>query len=132
MHEYILRFTDIDKETYLSLKWFSRTYPAKKQAMRDVLLASAPPADGLPRGSGISDPTSAAVQKRERFAHDVDQVETAAKLAAGNEVLARALIRNVAYGENWQAIDPPCGRRQFFEMRQRYFVCLCRGREEGE
>ena len=40
--------------------------------------------------------------------------------------IAEALIRSVADGQTWEVMRPPIGQRQFYELRQAFFIELDR------
>lgn len=51
-------------------------------------------------------------------------VEEAAQEACSG--MESAILANVSRGLTYEQIRPPCGRNQFFEARQRYFMVLDR------
>jgi hypothetical protein len=137
MGNYALKLTEygLSKEEYEELKWFCRQYPRKKQ-MLSYLLNPAHQigieeykdehgrlcGTAMPRGNKTSDPTLAAVSKREALLKDCQIIEQAA--IATDSTLYQQLMRNVTMCETYERINPACGRRQFFETRRKFFFVL--------
>lgn len=132
-----LRLNDwgISFDEYKELYHYCLQYHRKKAdaaALLTMRISTPPPAldkDGngvlLPHGSGgISDPVAATAAKRDRLLRDVDIIDRAAKLAGDD--LAPYLLRAVTAkdGVNRVIIECPCGRRQFYAMRRRFFYIL--------
>lgn len=38
--------------------------------------------------------------------------------------LAKYIVENVSTGKSWEQIAPPCGRRQFYFLRRKFFYLL--------
>ena len=53
----------------------------------------------------------------------VGAIEKAAEDAGGNEIGA-ALLKNVTEGKSYAELRPPCGERQFYQMRTALFLKL--------
>lgn len=66
----------VTREQYFSAIWFIRDYENMKREAQD-LLDQSPIHDGQPRGSGTSDPTAAAAERRERVLRDIKCIEDA-------------------------------------------------------
>lgn len=49
---------DMPHSTYMSVYYLIRSYEELKQRRREIPLESPPPADGLPKGNRLSDPTA--------------------------------------------------------------------------
>ena len=87
----------------------------------------------LPHGSGqTSDPVAATAAKRDRVLRDVRMIEQAAKAACEDEGegMYPALLRAVTTRSGVQAvyadpdIRPPCGEKQFYTLRRKYYWIL--------
>lgn len=125
----------ISFDEYRELYYFCLQYARKRSeanALLTLRVSTPPPAIGpdgtgvfLPKGSGgTSDPVAAVASKRERLLRDVNLIDQAAKLAGDD--LAPYIIRAVTNrdGVNRVIMDCPCGRRQFYAMRRRFFYIL--------
>lgn len=88
----------LSKEKYLELKYFCRQYNRKK-AMQNNNTAEG-------RKAKID------VLLMKKIAADV---------APG---LDKYLIENIATGKAWRQINAPCGERQFYEARKKFFEKL--------
>ena len=84
--------------------------------------------DGLPRGrGGISRPTerTAIDILEDRDYRDIQMIEEAAKEATSeNEALYTCLMANVCDRVLPEHMSIPAGRRQFYELRRRFFWIL--------
>ena len=123
-------------DEYKELDYFCRQYERKRSEASAILTlrVSTPQpvydkngnADFMPHGSGgISDPVSAAAEKRERLLRDIRMIDKAAKIAG--EDLATYLLRNVTRKEGVEKIITdgcPCSERTFYRMRRKFFYVL--------
>lgn len=112
----------ISKSEYEELKAFCRRYDEKRAEAADLLYRTTGKLTGMPRGSNTSDPVCASVLQRDRLLHDCEMIEQAA-IAASAE-LYPYILRNVTRSEGITTLNPPCGRRQFYEARRRFFFLL--------
>lgn len=62
---------------YMQCLYAVRDYDRTKKEMDDILYASPGPSDGMPRGSGTSDPTSSKATKREFLQRRCEDIEQA-------------------------------------------------------
>lgn len=46
--------------------------------------------------------------------------------AVAEPVIAEAIVRSVADGQTWDVLQPPIGQKQFYELRQFFFIELDR------
>lgn len=51
---------------------------------------------------------------------------------AGGKVVGRAILRSVTEGMDYEHLRPPCGMRQFYQMRLAFYVAMDRRLWEGE
>lgn len=123
-------------DEYKELDYFCRQYARKKaeaEALLTLRISTPQPvqsADGsgefMPHGSGsVSDPVSAAVEKRERLLRDVSLIDKAARMAGDD--LAPYLLRAVTTRDGVQKVITsgcPCSERSFYRMRKRFFFIL--------
>lgn len=97
------------------------------KAELDALATSSPEMDGMPRGTGISDPTHAAAVRREKLSGRVMAIERCARIAGGdcyNGLLLGVTTRGSSY--NWLRMRGAiyCGRDQYYAMRAKFFYLL--------
>lgn len=133
-------------EEYKELFYFCLQYEQKKRdaaALLTIRLSTPTPVvyfragkeygTFLPRGGGqTSDPVAATAAKRERLLNDVRIIEQAAKAACEKEGegMYSALIMAVTTKSGVQAVfanpntRPPCGERQFYALRRKFFWIL--------
>lgn len=130
----------ISWEEYKELTYFCLQYEQKKRdaaALLTTRISTPAPAmyhkggkeygTFLPRGSGgTSDPTAATAAKRDRLLRDVMLIERAARIAADD--LAPYILRAVTTRGGVQSVfamtRPPCGERQFYALRRKFYWVL--------
>lgn len=117
----------ISKDRYIELLHFCRQYPQWKHEAGSLLGIRAVKADGLPRGSGKSDPTAQAVEKREKLMAKIAVVDKCA-MAVGHGEWYAAIIQNVCIGKSYTYMDralmPTSERNAFFRRRREFFDLL--------
>lgn len=111
---------------YYELLNYCRQYPEWKEKYKDCF-GLRPPTPKSGRSSGVSDPTSRAVEEADKYLERMKTIERAA-ISADPE-LYRYIIINVTEGTPYHYISidgcsPPCGRRQFYEKRCQFFWIL--------
>lgn len=111
---------DISEKRYNELKYFCRQYKEWKSKTKYGL--SAINNDGMPHARSISNPTEQQAIRNEKFLANIVTVEVTCQ-EADNEIW-QYILRNVAYGETYEYMNPPCGRRQFYQARRRFFYIL--------
>ena len=88
--------------------------------------------DGLPHGSGKSDPVSAAAERRERLLAKIQVVDECARAIGGGEWYA-AIIQNVCIGRPYTQMDralmPTSDKNAYFRKRREFFELLNKKRE---
>jgi hypothetical protein len=135
----------ISWEAYKELSYFCLQYHQKKRqaaALLTIASSTASPAtyhvNGteygvfLPHGNKVSDPVSATAERREKLLDDVRMIEKAVAIACGDEGegIKTALLKAVTTRGGVQAIysdhrtRPPCGERQFYAIRRKFFYIL--------
>lgn len=97
------------------------------KAELDALATVAPELDGMPRGTGTSDPVHAAAVRREKLAEKVMAIERCARVAGGDcydALLLGVTTRGSSY--NWLRMSGRvyCGKDQYYNMRARFFYLL--------
>lgn len=105
----VLDKAGISREAYRELLHFCRQLEEKKRRLSHL------------RGWGGPE------WERARLERDVALIARLAREAAG-EALEAALVLNVCYGVRFEALGAPCGRRQFYEIRRRFFTLLAQAK----
>lgn len=128
MKERIKRYESagIDKNRYLELKYLARQYDSMRK--REAKLRSGE-VDRRESGHIVwrqSDPTgnAAVCIAAASMAGKIRAIEEAAHAAGAG--IYRELMLNVTRGMNYEVLNPPCGRAQFYRARRMFFVELDR------
>ena len=113
----------LSKYKYRELKNFCLQYREKIAERNSYCGISAVRLTGVPGAGGISDPTFNAAARIEKLDRDILLIEqTAIEVDA---ILYPYIISNVADGIPYEYMNnPPCGRRQFYEARRKFFYLL--------
>lgn len=112
---------------YRELSYFCLQYPEKRRAVRELYGLTPPEMTGLPKRGGVSRPTEGRALKIARLTRDCELIDQTAKEI--DPYIAPALVANVTTGITYEQMrargrEIPCGRRQFYERRQRFFRLL--------
>ena len=122
----------ISHNRYSELLHFCRQYPEWKTEANSLLGIRAIKMDGQPHGSGTSDPTSMAVEKRERLVEKIAIIDECAKAIDGGDWFA-SIIQNVCIGRSYEQLDralmPTSNRNAFFKKRAEFFDLLDKRKE---
>lgn len=120
------------------LENFCLQYQEKRERLQDLLHSMPRAVYSLAPGrSGPGDPTGkAAVQiATEGLMREIEDIEEAAREAAResgeNDAIAGHLLAYVTRRAKPPLDTIPCGRRQFYSMRRRFFRALDRRRWDG-
>lgn len=113
----------ISKFAYRELSNFCLQYEDKKSKIKDLHNPySSPQITGMPHGSGVGNPTERAALKAELLSRDIELINrTAEETDSG---IAEAILKNVTQGIQYDYMDIPCGRRQFYMKRRKFFYLL--------
>lgn len=132
MREYVPkgRFS-IENRRYLELLNHCRQYPEWKRKYK-ACFGMQPPTPQGGRSSGVSDPVERAVERAEKYLQRMELIEQTA--IQTSSVLYRYILRNVTEGTVYeklviQGAPPPCGRRQFYELRRKFFYLLSQNKK---
>ena len=83
--------------------------------------------DGMPHGTGTSDPVAVAAERRDRLLAKIQIVDDVAKMIGGGQWYA-ALIQNVCIGRPYTQMDralmPTSDANAYFKMRREFFEIL--------
>ncbi len=109
----------ISRDLYRELKWFCRQYRAKLSEVNSCRELCATANDGMPRASGVSDPTARKAERAIFIRRDIATIEQAA--IATDSVVYQHIIKHVVDGIPIHMLAVPCGERQFKQMRRIFF-----------
>ena len=117
----------ISKNRYMQLMHFCRQYPEWKTEANSLLGIKAVKMDGMPHGSGVSDPVAVAAERRERLIVKIGIVDECARAIENGDWYA-ALIQNVCIGKSYTQMDralmPTSDKNAFFKKRREFFDLL--------
>lgn len=123
----------ISQDRYRELLHFCRQYPEWKTEANSLLGIRAVKADGLPHGSGKSDPVAAAAEKREKLIEKIGIVDRCARAVDGGAWYA-SIIQNVCIGRAYEQMDralmPTSDRNAYFKKRREFFELLDKAKSE--
>lgn len=113
----------ISKFAYRELSNFCLQYEDKKNKISDLHNPyNSPQITGMPHASGISNPVEQAALKAEQLSRDVELIKrTVEETDIG---IAEAILKNVTQGIQYDYMEVPCGRRQFYTKRRKFFYLL--------
>jgi len=113
----------IDRNVYNELKWLCRQYNDICRQIADCYGVSAVTYDGsgAAKGNHISDPTQERSDKAMRLRADIEMIDRALEQTAA-EPMRSCVKKAVTEGLRFEYLgDVPCGRRQFYEYRMKFF-----------
>ncbi len=116
---------NLSKARYYELMYWCRQYPEWVAKVRQVCGVGNVQYDGMPHGTGTSNPTEAHVIATEEEQANIKLLEdTVAAVAEGwSKWLLVAVTQDATYDE-LRMKGIPCGRRQFYDGRRRFFYLL--------
>lgn len=117
----------IPKERYLELLHFSKSYRSLCEQLYDIFgVNSETIVDASIQSNCLADPTSGAALRARYLEDKIDAIELACNRCGDG--LWYYMISNVTDGISYDKLNAygrvPCGRRQFYEARRRYFWLL--------
>lgn len=113
----------ISEYRYRELLNFCRQYGEKKQKLAAERGLSAITYSGMPHGSGTGDPTAEKAERAQKWIQDIELIEEVAKEV--DPTIYQSLIANVTNEHTpFEFLSVPCGRRQFYEARRKFFYLL--------
>ncbi len=112
----------ISKYRYRELSNFCLQYKEFKKERLNCYSLDGSVLDGMPRGNYLSDPTMNKAEKAIRLGNYIELIEQTAIEACGD--LYPYIIKAVTEGLTWDFLLPPCGRRQFYNERRKFFFLL--------
>lgn len=129
MRNLVLKLDDygISEDRYRELMFFCYQYPKKRAQICAMAREESSGIREARRGGGGDDPTLRAVIRREALLKDCEDVEQAvleASGAWGDVGIAKWLLSYVTKRDKPPIDTIPCGRRQFYDLRRRFFCAL--------
>lgn len=118
----------IDRNVYNELKWLCRQYNDICRKIADCYGISAVNYDstGAAKGNHISDPVQERSDKAMRLREDIEKIDQALEQTAA-EPVRKYIKKAVTEGLPFEYLGSvPCGRRQFYEYRMKFFWNLSR------
>jgi len=97
----------ISRERYLELKYFCLQYSNKKKEILDFEW----------QGKNILD-----TGKRDKLEKEIELIEDCAKIV-GVEIM-EYILKSVTKDISYEVLFVPCGRRQFYEIKRKFFKLL--------
>ncbi|MDE7398950.1 MAG: hypothetical protein K2N06_05415 [Oscillospiraceae bacterium] len=94
---------EISKNEYRELKYFCLRYPEMKKQLEEIDSHS---------------------EKALRLCYSFGQIDHALELTTENEIVRGHLLRSVTENINYERLDVPMGRQQFYELRRKFFYIL--------
>ena len=110
----------ISRERYRELLYFCMQYRQWKEQIEYGLHGVNN--DGMPHGTGTSNPTEQQALRNEKLISNCKLIEEAAQKAEPS--IWEYILRNVTEGVVYEYMNVPCGRRYFYEARQRFYEIL--------
>lgn len=122
-----LKKYDISSAKYRELKYFCLQYEEWKSIINsDASAIKAVTLSDMPSAHNPSDMTSAIAIKRAEVRAKCELIEQTA-IEADNEIY-KYIIKNVTQGVLYEYMPVPCGRRQFYSARRKFFYLLSKKR----
>lgn len=109
----------LEKAQYMSTLWYIRRYPQLIQRREEILEGSAAPADGMPRGSGVGDPTLRKAAMLEDISRKLKPIEAALLLIPAE--YQRGVFENIVYRKPYPD-HTSIGTWKLWRQRYIYYV----------
>ena len=116
----------ISKWKFRELKYFCLQYKEKKQEVEDIIGLHGVSFDGMPKGTQIGSAVENQIIKLYDLNDDVKVIEDTA--AEADDTISGYIIKNVTESIPYEYMDVPCGRRQFYQARRKFFFLLSKKR----
>lgn len=118
---------DISKHRYMEMVHYCLQYPEWKDALELEPVISGGGMDGMPKGGPRKDKLEELAIRRSKLSGKCRNVERAAELAAGDlkkYIIIAVTREGMSYDYLRTRLNIPCGRRQFYEYRRKFFWIL--------
>ena len=122
-----LKNYSISSARYRELKYFCLQYDEWKAILNSEASAlKAVRISDMPSSHNISDETALIALKRAEVGEKCDMIEQSA--VETDPEISPYIIKNVTQGILYEYMDIPCGRRQFYQARRKFFYILSKKR----
>ena len=119
-----LKKYSIGKYEYRELRNFCLQYPEKKKRLVELRSPyQSPQINDMPHGSFVGDQTGRSAERAAALSDYCDLIEKTAK-EAGADIYQSLLVNVTNEHMPWEILAPPCGRRQFYDARRKFFYLL--------
>ena len=113
----------ISLSRYRELYYFCQQYREKKDALQRCYNIKSEPASSMPKNPKmLTDSGKQHNDKAKKLSRDIHLIEKTAQEAVGE--LFPFLLKNVTEDISYEHMGVPCGRRQFYFMRRKFFCLL--------
>lgn len=113
----------ISKERYLELKYFCRQYNEFLDKIQYNLRSATN--DGMPKGSiNTNSPVEQQAIDNNHFIDAVNLIENTVNATVDDDKMRKYILQAVTLGTSYEHMKVPCGRRQFYELRRKFFYLL--------
>lgn len=116
----------ISKWKYRELKYFCLQYNEKKQKAQDIIGLHGMINNGMPKSTLVNLPVENQALKLTSLDDDIKLIEQTALEAAPD--ICQCIIKSVTEGITYEYMAVPCGRKQFYEARRKFFYLLSQKR----
>lgn len=117
----------ISRRRYRELKYFCMQYHEKKEAIKNSLGTSALNYSNVPGGKGgFHSNTESQAIKIDKLSDDVRLIEDTINEA--DSTIYKQLLDNITECVPYEYLNVPCGRRQFYRARRKFFYLLSQKR----
>ena len=114
----------ISKERYRELMYFCMQYQGWKDRIEYGLKAGCH--DGQPHGGSVGNPTEEQAIKNAEYECKAKMIEDTAYET--DQELWKYILNSVTMGIPYEYMKAPCGRRQFYDARRKFFYLLSKKR----
>lgn len=123
---------NISRSRYRELYYFCLQYDERKKKMEELRYPSPPKSDGMPRGSGISNPTERNGIRAARLSLENQIMEQSAIESAYE--LAPWILKAAKYDLKFDYLHlcegMPCGKNEFQKLRHKFYYILDQKKRE--
>lgn len=114
----------ISKERYLELKYFCRQYHEFLDKIQYGLIKSTIN-DGMPKGGiNTSSPVEQQAIDNNQLIDAINLIDDTVNATVDDEKMRKCILQAVTLGTSYERMKVPCGRRQFYELRRKFFYLL--------
>ncbi len=118
---------DISWRRYRELKYFCMQYNEKKEKIKSIVGLSAVNYSGTPGAKGVfHSQTETQAIKIAGLRNDIKLIDDTAMEA--DSTIYKQLLENITDGVPYEYLQVPCGRRQFYRARRKFFYLLSQKR----